>query len=370
MMLQYIVPVVVWTPLGIYLFCLIRRFLTFFHLEERRRLCIGISLGLTGFLIYKGWRVYGLWAMLTLHFLTVCAIMEIVWKTAKKYLKQGTAKKVLLFLYRSCLLSWIVVAFVCGYGSYHIRDVRETEYELKTKKELPKSVKIIQISDLHAGTTMSAREFRKYCRKIEEERPDLIALTGDIFDENTTRQQMKAVAKEIGAIQTTYGIFYVFGNHDYNHYVSTPNYTSEELKRELKMLKIHVLEDSVCRVQKNFFVAGRRDASVPRAEIEDILGQVPKDSFLLLLDHQPKNLENNQKAGVDLQLSGHTHAGQIWPTGQLGSLMGITELNYGLKKEKNYHAIVSSGMGGWGYPIRTGGHSEYVKITLTQHYQK
>ena len=67
---------------------------------------------------------------------------------------------------------------------------------------------------------------------------------------------------------------------------------------------------------------------------------------------------------TDLSLSGHTHAGQIWPTGQLGELIGVNELNYGYRQDGDYQVIVSSGIGGWGYSIRTGGHSEYVVITL------
>ena len=77
-----------------------------------------------------------------------------------------------------------------------------------------------------------------------------------------------------------------------------------------------------------------------------------------------ERIKENKKAGVDLSLSGHTHAGQIWPTGQLGELIGVTELNYGHRQDGDYQVIVSSGIGGWGYPIRTGGHSEYVVITL------
>ena len=69
---------------------------------------------------------------------------------------------------------------------------------------------------------------------------------------------------------------------------------------------------------------------------------------MLLLDHQPRGLKENKKVGVDLSLSGHTHAGQIWPTGQLGELIGVTELNYGYRQDHNYQVIVSSGIGGWG----------------------
>lgn len=85
----------------------------------------------------------------------------------------------------------------------------------------------------------------------------------------------------------------------------------------------------------------------------------------MLLDHQPGKLKENEEAGFDLQISGHTHAGQIWPTGPLMELMGINEINYGHRRLNTLDVIVSSGIAGWGYPVRTGGHSEYVMIHLS-----
>ncbi|MBP2032075.1 putative MPP superfamily phosphohydrolase [Clostridium algifaecis] len=86
--------------------------------------------------------------------------------------------------------------------------------------------------------------------------------------------------------------------------------------------------------------------------------------FILLLDHQPFELQKNDELGYDLQLSGHTHAGQIWPVGLLSDILRTNELNYGYKKLSNMQAIVSSGMAGWGYPIRTEANSEYVIIDI------
>lgn len=256
--------------------------------------------------------VYGLGAVLILHFLAACGVMEI----------QITI--------------------------------------LQRKNRL----KIVQISDLHTPTTMTTDKFKTYCQKIQAQHPDILALTGDIFDENTTKEEMQTVAKALGQIKTTYGIFYVFGNHDYNYYTNKPFYTPDVLRNTLKENGIHVLEDQSYQINDNFRIVGRKDASVDRKDIKEVVGDKKKDEFVLLLDHQPKGLKENKKAGVDLSLSGHTHAGQIWPTGQLGELIGVTELNYEYQQDHNYQVIVSSGIGGWGYPIRTGGHSEYVVITL------
>ena len=110
----------------------------------------------------------------------------------------------------------------------------------------------------------------------------------------------------------------------------------------------------------------RRDDGFPRNSTKTIFSEKNQKAFILLLDHQPVDLKENEEAGVDLQLSGHTHGGQIWPIGLISDLLGFGELNYGYKKSGNFQVIVSSGIGGWGYPIRTGCHSEYLMVTVTK----
>lgn len=364
MALWYILPAIIWIPLGIYIFHVTRRILTLFHLDKKEKISNIISLILTLCCVRWGWMLYGLGAVLIFHFLAACGVMEIVWQIGKRVCKGKKSGKVLRFLYQSCILGFLTVAVAAGYGSYNIKNVRQTTYNLTTKKQIKNGMKIVQISDLHTPTTMTTEKFKTYCRKIQAQHPDILALTGDIFDENTTKEEMQIVAEELGQIKTTYGIFYVFGNHDYNYYTNKPFYTPEELRRILKENEIHVLEDQSYQINDNFRIVGRKDATVDRKDIKEVVGDKKKDEFVLLLDHQPKDLKENRKAGVDLSLSGHTHAGQIWPTGQLGERIGVNELNYGYRQDGDYQVIVSSGIGGWGYPIRTGGHSEYVVITL------
>ena len=83
-----------------------------------------------------------------------------------------------------------------------------------------------------------------------------------------------------------------------------------------------------------------------------------------MLDHQPSDYENVKNAGCDLIISGHTHAGQIWPAGLFATLFHFDELNYGEIQQGNFHAVVTSGIAGWGYPIRTEKHSEYVVLNI------
>ena len=89
-----------------------------------------------------------------------------------------------------------------------------------------------------------------------------------------------------------------------------------------------------------------------------------QDKFILLLDHQPCALEAADRAGCDLMLSGHTHAGQIWPSGLISQGTGMVELNYGYRMMNHLQVIVSSGIAGWAYPVRTSKHCEYVIVTV------
>lgn len=357
-------PLVVYIPVGIYLYFFFGRFLTLFQIEKKSKKSRRLSILFAVICAALGWQVYGLAAVIILHFLALCIIMEVLNAVLKRRLKSEKAVKNWSFLYRSGIVSIILIILIMGYGYINIGQVRRTEYQLETKKELEHELKIVQISDLHMGTAMNLTKLEQYCDEIAAENPDILALTGDIFDESTKWEEMEAAAELLAGIETKYGIYYVFGNHDYNSYRITPNYTADELRSTLTEKGIQILEEVAVTVADGLVIAGRTDISAGRGELSQVIRDVPEDAYLLLLDHQPVELAENAAAGVDLSLSGHTHAGQIWPTGQLSELVGVVELNYGPKQIEDYQAIVSSGIAGWGYPIRTGGHSEYVVITL------
>ena len=97
---------------------------------------------------------------------------------------------------------------------------------------------------------------------------------------------------------------------------------------------------------------------------EELLAGVDQENFLLLLDHQPHEYAENGSLGYDLELSGHTHAGQLWPVGWINQAFRANDLNYGYGQFGTMQAIVSSGIGGWGYPLRTSGHSEFLVVQV------
>ena len=109
----------------------------------------------------------------------------------------------------------------------------------------------------------------------------------------------------------------------------------------------------------------RRGSDGGRAEIAELVGDIDNDNFIVTLDHQPHGYDENAEAGVDLILSGHTHGGQIFPANLLFDLFKLNDLNYGYKRiDNNCQAIVTSGLAGWGFPVKTAAPAEYVIIEV------
>lgn len=362
-----IMPVVVYIPAGIYLYHFFKRFLSLFPLREKKKLVGVFSVLFAVLCAVAGWRVYGFGAVLVLHFLLGSIVMEGVNFVVCHAVKRR-GRKVWDIIFKSGIVSVLLTVILMVYGFINMHQVRETTYTIHTSKELTEDLRIAQISDLHMGTTMDTDKLAEYAAKIQEEKPDMLVLTGDIFDERTEKSQMEEAVRVLAGITTRYGTYYVWGNHDPNRYASTQKYSMDTLRSTLKASGIHVLENEALQITSQLVVIGRVDSSIDREResIGELLNGIDQNSYIVLLDHRPVGLEENAAAGIDLQLSGHTHAGQIWPTGQLGELVGITEKNYGLKTIDDFHAIVSSGIAGWGYAIRTGGHSEYVIVDIAQ----
>lgn len=341
---------------GIYLYLWARRFWGMFRsFSEKKRTLFAVFTSAAG--IYIAWPVYRLGGMVLAYFLVICFLLEFVHLFVKKVLKKEG--RVWNFLYQSGLLSLGITLLIMVYGLVNMQIVHEKRYELSTQKQID-DLRIGAISDLHLGNTMDAEKLKGYCDEIEANQIDLFALVGDIFDENTTKEEMLAGCKVLGEVKSTYGTYYVLGNHDPNTFKEKQNYTRKEMVDAMKQAGIHVLEDEVVQL-KQLNIVGRKDASESdRKAIGTLLKEIQNDNYTLVLDHQPVELEESKTERIDLQLSGHTHAGQIWPTGYILKKMGVHEFTYGHKKEGNMDLIVTSGIGGWGYPIRTVSQCEYL----------
>ncbi len=293
------------------------------------------------------------------HFLFFSLIAELInWLIKKQKFKTWHT------IYQASLLPLIFTGLFFTYGYINIRSVVSTNYELTSSKDV--SLNILFISDSHYGTVLNKNSLDKIIKEISSKEFDLVLLGGDIVDENTTKEQMMEIFAAIGKINTTYGSYFIYGNHDRQRYTTTKSYTEEELVENIQKNNIEILKDTKKDITENITLVGREDRSLNRASIEELIKETDNQKYTIMVDHQPVDYEKSSQLGVDLLLSGHTHAGQIFPAGYFIKWFHMSDLYYGHTKIKNMDAIVSSGLAGWGYPIRTQQHSEYVTIKIAK----
>ena len=287
-------------------------------------------------------------------------------ENGKKDRKENRLLQAVGILYRCGLMPVLVTGAMLGYGAFNMSRAVRTEYQIETEKELDESYKLVLITDTHYGTIQSKEVLKEKVKEISGEEPDLVVLAGDIVEENTSKEDMEEVFQVLGSIKSRCGVYYVYGNHDRQPYTREPTYADSELAEAVQKNGIVILEDRAVEVGGGLLLAGRADAAwgnvTGRASPEEILKDADKERFVIMADHQPVEVAENEAAGVDLLISGHTHAGQMWPIGVFSELFGT--LNYGEYQEGDCRVIVSSGFTGWGYPFRTEEHCEYVVIEI------
>jgi len=254
---------------------------------------------------------------------------------------------------------------VLVYGYYSVYNVVETDYEVFTSKDIGiDNFRIVQVSDSHLGNTLNGKKFAEYMEKINLLEPDIVVVTGDFVDDSSPYEDMVEAAKGLGKLKTKYGVYFIYGNHDKGYY-NNRSYKDEDIRRELKVNNVTILEDEYVTITDNIVLIGRQDTEVrDRESIQDLTKDLDKSKFLIVLDHQPNDYENEKNSNVDLVLSGHTHGGQLIPLGQLGVLLGANDKVYGIEKQDNTTFIVNSGISDWAIKFKTGTVSEYGVIDI------
>jgi len=316
---------------------------------------------ITGFLIILAFSTTNMFSLITniyIHILVITILLEGLNHFLKKY-------NVYRFLFYSGFLTVFIVSSIFIYGYYNMNNVVLTEYTLESDKV--DNLKILQITDLHINNSVTAGELENYVNRMNNLDAEIVVLTGDIFDHKSSKQDVVEVCRILGKINNKRGIFYIYGNHERNRNSNTDGITEEYIKKEFEKNDIIVLKDEIYTYD-NVTIVGRMDAGWSRQGIErktmkELLANVNMNNYILVLDHQPKDIEENASLGADLQLSGHTHGGQYFPSGPIEQIMSGT-LIYGKRQIDNFTAITSSGISGWGAPFKTGAPSEYVFITI------
>ena len=301
-------------------------------------------------------------AFLLLSDLTVVIVREI--RKRKVFTYPGWLKPV----YRTGAAAFLLTFAVVCYGKYNMHHIVRTEYDVNVNKPLAREYTIALIADVHAGLSLDPERLREIVVTIEEDSPDFVILCGDVVDELSTTQQMSDAFAVLGTFHTRLGTYYVYGNHDKSRTGTDGRFTNMQLAETIRQNRIEILEDHAVLFNDDLVFVGRVDKMERSAgggkSIEQILTGVDKSKVILVADHQPNDYEALRKAGCDLVVSGHTHGGQIFPFGLFSELIRANDMTYGYQKFGNLHAIVTSGLAGWGFDMRTEHHSEYVIIHL------
>lgn len=258
---------------------------------------------------------------------------------------------------------FIVVALISVsllvFGIYNYNHSRISAYEIDVpaKDGNPGEFKIAMAADLHLGEQTTYDFVHQFVEKIEAEKPDILVLAGDIIESDVQTPKIKKITEQFKQIKTKYGVYAVEGNHD--------RYRSYNLNKQkfFSDAEIKVLHDTIVNIAGKISLAGRRDrSSRNRLSVDELLAMQTKNLPLVLADHQPYNLDKAYNANVDIQLSGHTHYGQMLPLNFV--IAAMYELSWGYEKIKNTHFFVTCGAQGWGPPVKTAGYSEIMIINL------
>jgi predicted MPP superfamily phosphohydrolase len=251
----------------------------------------------------------------------------------------------------------MILLFTFGYFNY--RHKKKVELPLAVHKTVSRinSLKIVAVSDLHLGYNIGKAEFESWLPLINGENPDVILIAGDLVDSNTHPLFEQNFAESVKKLHAKYGVYAVLGNHEYIG-------NAAKSATFLQSAGITLLRDSVALIDDSFYIVGRDDRSNGnRKPIAELIAPIDKSKPIIMLDHQPTHLEETAENHIDLQLSGHTHNGQIWPLSIVTNL--IFEKAYGYLKKEDSHIYVTSGLGLWGGKFRIGTRSEYVVIDLS-----
>ena len=300
------------------------------------------------FIIFiPGMVVYGIYYPICLHFFACFLIVQLIFHLFKKPMP---------------LYSFIIPALCSGaiiFAGYHHIYNRQPEYVTIQSNEVKEPVKLIFFADLHYPNANNEKILSEITNEFKEEKPNALIMGGDIIDEMSSKKDIEECFKIIGKLSDQFPVYYVFGNHD------TKNISSENLKKLLIQNNIKVLEDSYDHVD-GITLIGRKDKTDKnRLNSREILKDADKNQFVVLVDHQPVDIiENAQSDKVDVMLSGHTHGGQMFPLNLFMQLLPKNKQIDGIKKFENMTSIVSSGITGWGYPVRTQSESEYIVLEI------
>lgn len=276
----------------------------------------------------------------------------------------------------------IMIAAVCIYGMINARIIHTTPYEITVHKDGGSlgELNVVLIADIHLGYNIGVEHVQQMVEKVNANHPDLIVIAGDIFDnEYDALEDPKRLNEILKTMESTYGTYACYGNHDIDEKIlagfTFGNGDNEEKTSDPRMDQflvdagITLLQDEYVLIADSFYLYGRPDASKPgkgigeRKTPKELTANLDLSRPVLVMDHEPKELQELADAGVDVDLSGHTHDGQMFPMNLTCKL--IWENSAGMIQKGDMYSIVTSGVGLFGPNMRVGTIAEICPVKIT-----
>ena len=273
----------------------------------------------------------------------------------------------------------VIITTVSIYGMINAGNIQTTKYDISIDKKAGNldSLNVVLIADLHLGYNIGCRHMEKMVDKINAQNPDLVVVAGDIFDnEYEALENPDRLAAILRGIQSKYGVYACYGNHDIQEKIlagftfggKEKKESSVKMDEFLEKSGITLLRDEYVLIDDSFYLYGRPDYERPgrgideRKSPQEITEDLDLSLPVLVIDHEPRELQELADAGVDADLCGHTHDGQLFPGNLTIKLMWENACGY--LKKGNMHSIVTSGVGLFGPNMRVGTKSEICDIMM------
>lgn len=312
----------------------------------------------------NGYRWVSGW-MLVMHFIVLTALFTSLlyggyWLITSVLDYDTNRSEIVALGLRAFALLMFICLFIYALNSAYVPVVRKLTVNID--KPIQGQLRIALASDMHFGHLFGSKAIDRLRRLVIQSQADILLMPGDIMDDNTKAFNTYNMANNLSELCTSlpYGVYATLGNHDlYGH--------EKPISHALRDAGVHLLNDEVhCLMYQDqpIWLVGRFDNHKrERVATTELLAQVDIDQPVILLDHRPSDIDAHSKLPIDLQVSGHTHNGQIFPANFI--VNAINRLGYGYEVINNSHFVVSSGYGFWGIPFRLGSRSEIWLITLT-----
>ena len=324
-------------------------------------------------------RISTYWIGIMLYSLLYVVLFDLLRLIAK----HTKLKNTLLFS-RGSVISIGSVVVACAvatwlYGIFNARNIKVNEYSVTVNKSCgsDKHLKAVLVADLHMGYAIGVDHITNMVEKINQQDADIVIIAGDIFDNSYDgMDDPEGIKAQLKSIKSKYGVYAVYGNHDIDEKIlmgftfdwGGKQLHSEKMTNFMKECNIKLINDESVLINDEFYLVGRRDTDKPgtedgtRAEISELTKDLDKTKPIFVLSHEPDELQKTADAGADIDFSGHTHDGQLFP----GNLtIGLFWENpCGMIKKDNMYSIVTSGVCVYGTFMRVGTDAEICSVDI------